>query len=138
MNFGSSYEFLEPLMKIKIWKRCNLATGPKWLLAGWPDGLCGPVFHWAEERGLSRGNGGPATPLRPKALPGRVVARHWQRAAPSGGAALRAGRHWRRWVREGRGAWRLLLHVGINRRLLPSALARIDRRLLLGSTVGSC
>jgi hypothetical protein len=28
--------------------------------------------------------------------------------------------------------------VGINRRLLPSALAEIDRRLLLGSTVGSC
>jgi hypothetical protein len=26
--------------------------------------------------------------------------------------------------------------VGINRRLLPSALAGIDRRLLLGSTVG--
>jgi hypothetical protein len=33
---------------------------------------------------------------------------------------------------------RFLLHVGINRRLLPSALAGIDRRLLLGSTVGSC
>jgi hypothetical protein len=29
-------------------------------------------------------------------------------------------------------------NVRINRRLLPSALAGIDRRLLLGSTVGSC
>jgi hypothetical protein len=28
--------------------------------------------------------------------------------------------------------------VGINRRLLPSALTGIDRRLLLGSIVGSC
>jgi hypothetical protein len=31
----------------------------------------------------------------------------------------------------------LIPNVGINHRLLPSALAGIDRRLLLGSTVGS-
>jgi hypothetical protein len=33
-------------------------------------------------------------------------------------------------------AQRIELIVGINRRFLPSALAGIDRRLLLGSTVG--
>jgi hypothetical protein len=32
----------------------------------------------------------------------------------------------------------ILMAVGINRRLLSSALSEIDRRLLLGSTVGSC
>jgi hypothetical protein len=31
-----------------------------------------------------------------------------------------------------------LVFVGINHRLLSSALAGIDHRLLLGSTVGSC